>query len=205
MSLALRARQSAQWCSLLLLASAACASTGSPAARVQPEPAADVSTLAARLPAHIGVFEQFAHEGIRGSDTDIIYRYRDGSKTVLSVILYPVKAGENGAATDAAGSVRQEGLLFGQVLAYQASHGMIESSRLLSQRDDSIAVGASWIPTHVTVATTTRRGAMSYEIQYLHAIRGDFVKMRVTVPESLWPRNDLAAFDSALVVALAAH
>lgn len=156
------------------------------------------------MPMRAGVFDQFAHQAIRGSGTDVIYRYRDGSKTILSVILYPMKGeGESvGSETD---RVRQEGSLFAQVLAYQASRGMLQSARVMSQRMDPVAAGSTWIPTHVTVATTTRAGETAYEFQYLHAIRGNFVKVRATVSESAWPRSDLAAFDSSVVVSLAAR
>ena len=188
-----------------VLVCASCASAPGAAPRPAPLPASDVKGLEARMPARLGVFAQSAHEAIRGTDTEVIYRYRGGSTTILSVIVYPLQHGGSDVTGDAAQRLQHEGPLFAQTLAYQASRGAIESWRLLSQRTDSIAAGESWIPTHVTIATSTRKGQTSYELQFLHTIRGNYVKVRVSVQEQSWPRSDLAAFDSSLVAALAAR
>jgi hypothetical protein len=169
-----------------------------------PIPPSDIARLESRMPQRINGFALTAHEHVRGSATDVIYRYRDSSVANVSVIMYPVEYSGNEFTGSAGDRVDHEGSLFAQVLPIQQSRGMLESFRLLSQQRDSIASGRSWIPGHTTIATTVRRGETSYELQFLHVIQGDYVKVRISVPEQPWPRRDLAAFDSVLVTTLAA-
>lgn len=201
-------RRALTHCGMLVLLGAACASThpaSGPPSVAASIPGASLPLLESRMPARVGAFALNAHERIAGTSSDAIYRYRDSVSTNLSVILYSTSY----AGSDATGSPRNrvdhEGSLFAMTLPIQQNRRAIESWRLLSQRSDSMLVAGTWIPGHVTVASTTRMGRASYELQFLHIVQGNYVKVRISVPEQGWPRNDLAAFDSALVTSLASR
>jgi hypothetical protein len=185
---------------LLFVATYASAQTNA----VAPIPPSDIARLEARMPQRVGGFALTAHDRVRGSATDVIYRYRDSSVANVSVIMYPVEYSGNEFTGSTRDRVDREGSLFAQVLPIQQSRGMLDSFQLLSQQQDSVPTERSWIPGHTTIATTVRKGEKSYELQFLHVIQGDYVKVRISVPEQPWPRHDLVVFDSLLVSKLAA-
>jgi hypothetical protein len=187
-----------------LLTSLACA--GGQRAAVAPSsraPASELSRLDGLMPEKVGPFSRVAREVMRGGGGDMIFRFRDTSAVNLSVIVYPVRrTGDEGVLSSDA-RVRHEGALFAETLPVMKDRRWIESFQIILQRPDSLIVDQTVIPGFVTAASTRQRGRAYYELQFLHLIRGDYVKVRATVPEPLWPREDLAAFDSSLIRILA--
>jgi hypothetical protein len=149
-------------------------------------------------------FALTAHDRVRGSATDVIYRFRDSSVANVSMTMYPGEYSGNEFTASPRDRVAREGSLFAQVLPIQQSRGILDSFQLLSQQRDSTPTERSWIPGHTTIATTVRKGEKSYDLQFLHVIQGDYVKVRISVPEQPWPGHDVVAFDAVLVTTLAA-
>src|SRR5688500_12025547 len=91
-----------------------CASTSTPVSTSPPPNPPAISqtpaTLFTRIPSEIGAFKLTERSSVRGLPADSIFRFSDGSKTYVSVIVYDVTT--DGGDTDTQKWVALEGEKF---------------------------------------------------------------------------------------------
>jgi hypothetical protein len=164
-------------------------------------PASNVARLDAVMPQHIGGFTLIDRRLLPGSAGDMAYRFRDSALMNVSVFVYP--ADYPGAVMT--GGPRQrvahEGGLFLELLPTQVRRGVYDSFEPLVARPDSIIVGELVVPGFVSGARIRRKSTTAMEVQFLHLIGGDYVKLRAMLPES-WSAAALQSLDSIIVARL---
>jgi hypothetical protein len=188
---------------LVALLWCACSSGPPPASAPQPStlPASDIARFARAMPARIDAFSLADREVMRGGNGDMIFRYRDTSSVNLSVIVYPAESPERRDTGTPRERVDHEGHLFLEILPIQVQRGLYQSYETLVAHPDSLTPGVV-VPGYFVAARVQHRGRTYYELQHLHLIGGDFVKVRATIVEAGWPRADVERFDSTLVETL---
>lgn len=177
-----------------------------PAAAQQPASAgtsAPGSNLYARIPAEIGAFRLAERTAVRGLPTDSLFRFRDGSQTILSVIVYDVAADVRVDADSQKWTAR-EGEKFKAVQDVRASRGQIAAYEVAFSDTTRFAAGDRTILEH-SIAAPVRfpNGAIAVELQYLYLIDGKFVKVRATVPEKGWEETQVPGFARELALRMA--
>jgi hypothetical protein len=168
-----------------------------------PEPATAASNLTrldSAMPARVDAFVLVDRRGFPDV-TDRAYHYQDGSPGNVSVFLYSV----NRPGAPSSGSARErvvhEAALFLEILPIQVKRGVYDSFEPLVSRPDSFVIGGMTVPGYLTEARVHRRTATARELQFLHLIGGDYVKLRATVPESR-PVATIRSLDSGIVARL---
>lgn len=189
-----------------LFALAALGSTGA-CARPSPEPVTPIpgvvaarlsGNLYARIPAELGAFKLTERTAINGIPTDSLYRFRDSTRTNVSVIIYNVSPDAMQGA-DPQQWTSREGEKFRAVQAAQRERGKIADYVVAFSDTARLSVGSGSILEH-SIASPTRfpNGNIAVEMQYLYLIDGKFVKVRATVPEQGWQRTGVPSFARAL-------
>ncbi len=185
-----------------------CASAPAPAPVTVPQPApvvmsAPAGNLYSRIPAEIGAFKLTERAIVRGLPTDSLFRFSDGSRTILTVIIYDVGP-EVKVDADSQKWTAREGELFKAVQDIRRSRGQIVAYALAFSDTTRFAVGERKILEH-SIAMSTRYpdGAIDVDFQYLYLIGGKFVKVRATVPEQGWQQTKVPSFARELALRLA--
>jgi hypothetical protein len=160
----------------------------------------NVARLDSAMPERVDAFSLQSRRRLPGVK-DMAYRYSDGSVANVSVYLYPVSYPGADVGGDARQQVAREGMVFLQVLPIQVSRGVYDSFEPLASRPDSFIVDGAAIPGYLTEVRVRRGASAAHELQFLHLIGGDYVKLRATVPES-WPTASLRSLDSGIVARL---
>ena len=183
----------------IVLALLGCASAPATVVPAHSAAISNVPALDSVMPAQIGRFALVERGNVQGTDGHRNYRYRDSSAARVSVYLYRASGDGTEAARDPRGRVAREGSIFlRDILPIQVRRGIYDSFEVLISREDSATVDGSVVRTFVTGARVHRRGETANEMQYVHLIGGDFVKVRATLPVA-WPISVLQSFDSVLV------
>jgi hypothetical protein len=189
------ARRSPVVLALALLAAACSSGAAAPASAPSPTPAGEV-------PRQIGQFALVQRAPLSAPAVGTIYRFRDSTAINLSVITYDLSSDDATRNATAPARVKAESELFLQILAIQMRRGVYDTYHVLLVRPDSVVVGRVVTPGMIATASVEERGRAGYELQYLYLINRTFVKIRVSVPGTLWPRPDLDGFATELVTAL---
>ena len=187
-------------CSMAI--AAACAGTTTPGQAAAPVVAAsNIAGLDSAMPAQVGAFTLVARRPVPGAAGDMAYRYRDASPANISVYVYSASY----PGVDASGGPRErvarEGLLLLDVMPIQTRRGVYDSFEPLVSRADSLQVGNVVVPGYLTGVRVHRRSVTAQELQFLHLVGGDFVKLRATVPED-YSIATLRSLDSGIVARL---
>jgi hypothetical protein len=180
--------------SVLGCASAPSRAPGAAPSGAPPVTSAPAGDLFARIPAEIGAFKLTERRAVSGAPTDSLFRFSDGSRTILTVFVYDVDADVKSDA-DPQRWTAAEGAKFKQVQDIRVSQGAISAYALAFSDTSRFAVGGHEILEH-SIATSTRfpNGAIGVDMQYLYLIGGKFVKVRATVPESEWQHSKVPSF-----------
>ncbi len=188
-----------------LFALAAIASAGA-CARPSTAPVAPISGVApaptgnlyARIPAELGAFKLTERTAINGIPTDSLYRFRDSTRTNVSVIIYNVSPDAMQGA-DSQQWTPREGEKFKAVQAARREQGKVADYVLAFSDTARFSVGPTSILEH-SIAAPTRfpNGSIAVELQYLYLIGGKFVKVRATIPEPGWQQTRVPSFARAL-------
>jgi hypothetical protein len=192
---------------IVLVIGCASASAHTRVAAQQPAAAAGTSAQAvnlyARIPAEIGAFKLTERTAVRGLPTDSLFRFSDGSPTILTVIIYDV-ADDVRVDADSQQWTAREGEKFKAVQDIRASRGQIAAYELAFSDTTRIAAGERTTLEH-SIAAPVRfpNGAIAVEMQYLYLIGGKFVKVRATIPEKGWEQTQVPAFARELALRLA--
>jgi hypothetical protein len=160
----------------------------------------NVARLDSAMPERVGAFSLQSRRRWPGI-SDIGYHYVDGSVANVSVYLYPVNGPGARDSGDARARVAREGVLLLDVLPIQVRRGIYDSFEPLVSRPDSFMVDGVAVPGYLIEARVHRGASAAHELQFLHLIGGDYVKLRATVPES-WPIAPFRSLDSNIVVRL---
>lgn len=181
-----------------------CATSPAPYTAPRPEQAAPVTftNLYTRIPDAIGAFKLTERATIRGIPTDSIFRFRDGSPTILSLIIYEVPSDVK-VGDDPQKWTQREGEKFRTVQEIRQSRGQISAFQVAFSDTARIA-GAQQILEHsIAVPTRMPNGAVAVEMQFLYLIGGKFIKVRGTIPEQGWEQTQVPAFARELALRLA--
>jgi len=182
----------------VLLSAIGCASA--PAPVVAPAPAVN---LYARIPAEIGAFKLTERAIVRGLPTDSLFRFSDGSRTILTVIIYNVSA-DLRVDADSQKWTAREGEKFKLVQAIRRDRGQLSDFTLAFSDTTRFVVGARQILEHaIAIPTRYPNGAITVEMQYLYLIGGKFVKVRATIPQQGWEETKVPAFARELAIRMA--
>lgn len=166
-------------------------------------PAAARVRLYERIPEQIGAFKLTQRATVRGLRTDSLFRYRDGSRTLLTVIIYDVPE-DIRTHPDTQQWTHREGEKFKHVQEIQVRRGFLRGYQLAFSDTTRFTVGPRSFLQH-SVATPVRfaNGAVAVEMQFLYLIDGKFVKVRGTVPEQGWQESRVPEFARELATTLA--
>ena len=189
-------------CTCSMAIAAACASAPTPGQTLTPSaPASNIAGLDSAMPTQVGAFTLVARRPVAGTAGDMSYRYRDASPANISVYLYSASY----PGVDASGGPRErvarEGVLLLDVMPIQTRRGVYDSFEPVVSRADSLQVGDVVVPGYLTGVRVHRRSVTAQELQFLHLVGGDFVKLRATVPED-YSIATLRSLDSAIVARL---
>ncbi|CAN5892232.1 hypothetical protein BH11GEM2_BH11GEM2_00960 [soil metagenome] len=155
------------------------------------------------MPDKVGAFKVTERMGIRGFPTDSLFRFRDSSKTNLSVIIYDIPADVR-VDSDSQKWTLREGEKFKAVQDVLKSRGQIAAYTLAFSDTIRFTVDARGILEH-SIAGSVRfpNGAIAVELQYLYLIGGKFVKVRGTIPAQGWQQTRAPSFARELAVRMA--
>ena len=188
----------ASW-GIAVLSALGCAAAPSPATPAPAAvPASSLAALDSAMPEQLGGFARTEHRRLSPGQSDLIHRFRDTGGMMISVYLYPTDYPGSESKGDARTRVDHEGRLFLEVMPIQVRRGIYDAFEPLMARQDSAVVDGRVIPAFTSGVRVRRRGATMHEIQSLHLVGGDFVKLRSTITD-LSALAALQAFDSALV------
>jgi hypothetical protein len=175
-----------------------CASAPAPA--VPPAPAVN---LYARIPSEIGAFKLTERGIVRGLPTDSLFRFSDGSRTILTVIIYDVAADVKVDA-DSQKWTPREGEKFKLVQAIRRDRGQLSDFTLAFSDTTRFAVGARHVLEHaIAMPTRYPSGMITVEMQYLYLIGGKFLKVRATIPQQGWEETKVPSFARELAIRMA--
>lgn len=177
---------------------ASIAGCGSPNPTVAPTPAAPVASAPAnfyaRIPGQIAAYRLTERATVTGMPSDSLFRFSDGSRTTVTVIIYTI-SDDVKVDADSQKWTAREGDKFKEVQRIRASRGQIadfvvafaDTSR---EKVPGFAVLEHWIAS----PTKYPNGAITIEMQFLYLIGGKFVKVRATVPEQGWQQTTVDDF-----------
>ncbi|MEX1186227.1 MAG: hypothetical protein WEA80_06530 [Gemmatimonadaceae bacterium] len=194
------------WVPVLLVSVVGCASSPTSAApagvrsSVSPAPIANVH---ARVPAQVGEFKLTERAAVGGAPADSLYRFRDSSRTNLTVFIYEIAADVRVEADSQQWTAR-EGGKFKEIQDIRVARGQIAEYVLAFSDTTRIAVGEHNILEH-RMATPVRfpSGAVAVDMQFLYLVGGKFIKVRATIPEQGWEQTRVPSFARELALRLA--
>lgn len=170
------------------------ASAGAPGAR---------GTLYARVPTELGAFKLTERTAVRSAPADSLFRFSDGSRTILSVFIYDV-ADDVKSDPDPQKWTVYEGEKFKAVQDIRVRRGDIASYVLAYSDTTRFPAGAGTILEHsVGMPIRYRNGVIAVDMQFLYLIDGKFVKVRATVPSDEWEQTEVPSFARELATRMA--
>ena len=193
---------------LLTLASVAgCASPRNPGPAPVQSPASWTSgaggKLYSRVPTEIGAFKLTERTAVTGAPSDSLFRFSDGSRTILSVFIYDV-ADDVKSDPDPQKWTVYEGNKFEAVQKIRVRRGDIASYVLAFSDTTRFPAGADTIlENFIAMPVRQRNGAVTVDMQFLYLIDGKFVKVRATIPEAGWEQTEVPSFARELAVRMA--
>lgn len=195
------------WVPVLLVSVVGCASSptsASPAgarpSAVSPAPTASVY---ARVPAQVGEFRLTERASVSGAPGDSLFRFRDSSRTNLTVFIYEIGADVRVEADSQLWTAR-EGGKFKEIQDIRVARGQIAEYVLAVSDTSRIGIGRYDILEH-WMATPVRfpSGAIAVDMQFLYLVGGKFIKVRATIPEQGWEQTRVPSFARELALRLA--
>jgi hypothetical protein len=179
------------------LASVAGCSSSNPPVVPSPAPAPTATApvnIYARIPGEISSYKLTERAIVTGMPSDSLFRFSDGSRTTLTVIIYTISPDVKVDADSQKWTAR-EGDKFKEVQRIRASRGQIADFVVAFADTSREKVPGFQVLEH-WIASPTRypNGAITIEMQFLYLIGGKFVKVRATVPEQGWQQTTVDDF-----------
>lgn len=169
----------------------------------QPPPAAgslETKALGFELPASVRSYRLTESYPVEGHPRDRGFRYSDGSRTRVSVFVYPADSAV--AVAEPRRAVASEGPLFSESLPVGVQRGWYDAYNVAFAHADSLEVDGQLVFGHVTAAPTKSDGRVNVEFQYLYLVGTRFVKVRATVPAEGWRNTDVPLLAKELAAML---
>jgi hypothetical protein len=181
---------------LAAVLSTSCRPTSPPAT---PNPSPD-----AGIPTSLRGYRMTASDTIAEKDGGgKLYRFNDGSAAYITVFVYPVPPDVK-VATDSAQWVVIEGEKFARVLPIFVQRGRYDAFEMAFANPEPVVVELDTIP-GFAAAVTRSKGEVSVQLQYLYLVRGQFLKVRATLPQDQWQQAPVPLFAQDLVRAMTSH
>ena len=171
-----------------------CASAPTPVpANPSPTGSESAVNVYARIPSQVGAFKLTERTTVRGMPADSIFRFSDGSKTYLSVIVYDVTT--DGGDNETQKWVAIEGERFREAQDIRQKRGQIAAYVMAYSDTTRFMVGSrNLLEHHIAMPTRYPNGAITVEMQFLYLIDNKFVKVRGTIPEQGWQQTRVPSF-----------
>lgn len=130
-----------------------------------------------------------------------LYRFRDSTKAYITVFVYPVPDDVK-QSPDSAQWVATEGHKFAAILPILVQRGQFDTYEMAFENPDTVVAGNHPVVGFRAVAVTRARGRVEVQYEFLHLVRGEFVKVRATVPQEDWEQAPIIPFAHDLVAAM---
>lgn len=160
----------------------------------------ETRVLGFELPASVRSYRLIESYPVEGFPQHRGFRYGDGSRTRVSVFVYPADSAI--AVAEPRQTVAQEGPLFAESLPVGVQRGRYDAYNVAFAHADSLEVDGQLVFGHVTAAPTKTAGRVNVEFQYLYLVGTRFVKVRATVPAAGWQDTDVPLFAKELAATL---
>ena len=132
-----------------------------------------------------------------------LYRFTDGTSALLTVFVYPIPTDVQQG--DSANWVLLEGAKFEQVLPIQVERGRYDTYQMAFAEPEPVVSQGDTIRGHVAAAGTRSGQSISMQLQYLYLIKGQFVKVRATLPGDSWQQTPVPRFAHDLALSFYAR
>jgi hypothetical protein len=162
-----------------------CSSSPAPVATPAPvaAPAVPAGNVYTRVPAQADSFKLTQRSAVTGMPNDSLFRFSDGTRALVSVIIYEPGADVK-VDPDSQKWTAREGEKFRQVQQIQKDRGRISDFTVALSDTVRFTAGGRRILEHmIVVPTRFPNGQIVLEMQYLYLIDGKFVKVRGSVPD----------------------
>jgi hypothetical protein len=143
--------------------------------------------------AMIGRYRLARSDLLPETSRDSIYRYSDGTASIVSVFRYDVPEDVKVVA-DSQAWIAREGEKFAQVQDAFVEQGKIESFRVVYSGMNELDMDGAVIGEHAIAIAVRARGAARMDFQYLYLVDGRFLKVRATFPGELWKAGEMPSF-----------
>jgi hypothetical protein len=191
----------ARFFTLLILAgcsaSPAPAPVATPAPSVSPAGAARLS-IYQRIPDLVGSYKLTQRGVVRGAPTDSLFRFSDGSRTIVTVLVYDISSDVK-VDPDSQKWTFREGEKFKLVQQIRRDRGDISEFTEPVSDSTRMTIGSRQLLEHaIVIPTRYNNGAVTVEYQILYLIDGKFLKVRGTVAADDFGKSAVHEFSKNL-------
>ena len=161
---------------------------------MQAPPSNPGTTIYTRIPSQVGAYKLTERAVVRAAPTDSLFRFSNGSNTIVTVFVYEVPPDVRVDADSQKWTAR-EGDKFKQVQAARQQRGDFSEFVVSFSDSTRFAAGGRQLLEH-KIGTPVRlnSGAIVIDFQFLYLIDGRFLKVRATVPEAGWQETTVGGF-----------
>lgn len=145
------------------------------------------------IPSQVGHYRLTRVEAVKYLPADTLYRFTDGSASILTVIRYSIPEDVKIDADSQVWTTR-EGEKFERIQQVLLGRGSIESYRTFLSHAQSVELADTRLMEHATVLATRRQGTSTMDFQYLYLVGGRFLKVRGTFFGEQWQTSEFPAF-----------
>ena len=147
-----------------------------------------------RIPAEVAGFKLTERTSVTSVPSDSVFRFRNDSRTTVTVIIYEVPA-EAKVGADSQSWTPRQGEQFLEVMVALRERGRISDFTEPVSSTARITGGGREIVEHaMSIPTRHSNGNVVVEMQFLYLIDGKFVKVRATVPHEEFKASRMGSF-----------
>ena len=155
------------------------------------------ATIGPSAPSRVGRYMRGQLETFSTPAFGVAYQYSAGDSTLITVYIYPT---DHGAGThEPADATKREIERLKKVFALEWQRGIYDAYEVAYEGSDSVRVGGADIPGYRLVSVYRSRGQVYVSLSYAYHLPPSIVKVRATMPHSLWHDTDVPAFAHELV------
>ena len=169
----------------------------SPAPSVSPAGAARRS-IYQRIPDSVGSYRLTQRSVVRGVPTDSLFRFSNGSRTIVTVLVYDISSDVK-VEPDSQKWTFREGEKFKLVQQIRRDRGDISEFTEPLSDSTRMTIGSRQLLEHsIVIPTRYNNGAVTVEYQILYLIDGKFLKVRATIAADDFRKSTVREFSKNL-------
>jgi len=142
-----------------------------------------------------------ADSGLAGGA--VTFSYRGYNVTKLDVFIYQLPVADTSQSL-VSHALRDEVESFKRSLPVGLSRGWYDDYRLAFETEEPVSTSAGSVQSFAVATVLTRGGAGYVSLFYIYALRGMFIKIRLTVPYADWGANPALNFPTQFIEQVAA-